>query len=556
MRSVWPFVLILLRQRLWLLLGMGLALLTLVAGIGLLSLSGWFISAAAYAGLVSGAATFNYFLPSAGVRFFALLRIVCRYGDRVVNHDLTFKLLADLRVWFYDKLIPLAPGVVQRQRQADLLNRMVSDIDALDNLYVRVLTPFLMALLVAVIMLGVLHFFNITIAWWVFGMLLASIIVIPLLSAVLSKKAGGALAEQLKALRVTVVESVQNVTEIRLFALLPQYQTRVLQEHNDLLKAQRQLAIVRGLANALVVLMSGFTLWLALYIGVGAVNHHVLNGANLALIALGILAAYEAVMPLPMAFNYLGQTVASAKRVNDLAHQSAPVKFPEQSQQVPADSSVTFDAVSFRYERDLPWVCQALDMQVAAGEKVAIVGPTGVGKSTLLQLLTRSVVAQEGAVLIGGCEVAQLSEADLRQQMTILPQRPHLFSESLRENLLIANPHASEVALWSALETVQLKEFVQSLPEGLETWVGEAGTQFSGGQIRRLALARAILHDAPIWLLDEPTEGLDYRTENQLLDTIMQAAQNKTVLLVTHRLAGVALMDRVIKLGENCGKVQ
>ena len=140
--------------------------------------------------------------------------------------------------------------------------------------------------------------------------------------------------------------------------------------------------------------------------------------------------------------------------------------------------------------------------------------------------------------------------------MTILPQRPHLFSESLRENLLIANPHASDVALWSALETVQLKEFVQSLPQGLDTWVGEAGTQFSGGQIRRVALARAILHDAPIWLLDEPTEGLDYRTENQLLETIMHVAKDKTVLLVTHRLAGVALMDRVIKLGENSGKIQ
>ena len=140
--------------------------------------------------------------------------------------------------------------------------------------------------------------------------------------------------------------------------------------------------------------------------------------------------------------------------------------------------------------------------------------------------------------------------------MTILPQRPHLFSESLRENLLIAHPHASDVALWSALETVQLKEFVQSLPQGLDTWVGEAGTQFSGGQIRRVALARAILHDAPIWLLDEPTEGLDYRTENQLLETIMHVAKDKTVLLVTHRLAGVALMDRVIKLGENSGKIQ
>lgn len=329
-----------------------------------------------------------------------------------------------------------------------------------------------------------------------------------------------------------------------------------MQEHNELLKAQRQLAIVRGLANALVVVMSGATLWLALYIGVGAVSHHALNGANLALIALGVLAAYEAVMPLPMAFNYLGQTVASANRVNELAKQSAPVMFPEQSQQLPADSGIIFNAVSFRYGQDLSWICSALDMQVAAGEKVAIVGPTGVGKSTLLKLLTRSVVAQEGKVLVGGCDSAQLSEADLRQQMTILPQRPHLFSESLRENLLIANPHASEAALWSALETVQLKEFVQSLPQGLDTWVGEAGTQFSGGQIRRVALARAILHDAPIWLLDEPTEGLDCRTENQLLETIMQVAKNKTVLLVTHRLARVALMNRVIKLGENSGKIQ
>ncbi len=524
-------------------------LITITATVGLLALSGWFLSATAFAGLTAvTAGTFNYFFPSVGVRIFAILRTLCRYAERIISHEATFRLLESLRTWFYRQLEPLAPARLMQYRSGDILNRIIADIDALDNLYLRVVSPTIVATLLAFITLVFLWFFDPFLAIVTFICLLGAGFTVPAVAGALGAEAGRKLAGHTSALRIQIVEGIQGLSELLVFGRQRDYLDRIRQENRELLEVQRHMSRVRGFSSALITIVAGFAVVAALYRGAFLVNIGELYGANLALVALTVLVTFDAVMPLPSAYQYLGRTREAGRRMLEIVDAQPVVQFPARSTAQPRQFDLAFDGVSFRYRSEDPPAVADVDFTVKHGERIAILGETGAGKSTLAHLLVRFWDPDDGRIMLGGEDIRGFSEADIRRFVTVVSQQAHMFNASIRDNLLLSRPGAEEEELWNALKAAELFEFVQSLPQGLDTWIGEAGKLISGGQARRLAVARAILHDAPLWVLDEPTEGLDRTVEQRMMRTLFDSTRDRTVLLVTHRLVALQRMDRVLIL--------
>ncbi|CAB1059967.1 Efflux ABC transporter for glutathione/L-cysteine, essential for assembly of bd-type respiratory oxidases =_ CydC subunit [Olavius sp. associated proteobacterium Delta 1] len=533
----------------WMILGTGFGLLAAISAVGLLALSGWFISAAAYAGLaVATAQLFNFFHPGIGVRLFAIGRTLARYAERIVTHDVTFRILQSLRSWFYKHLEPLAPARLMMFRSADVLNRIVADIDALDNLYLRVLSPSLVALVTSILVVTFL---------WIFDPLIALSVAIFLaiagfgVSAVvlhLAGPSGRELAHLISDLRIRVVDALQGLPELLVFGAYPQQIESVKQSNLALLKAQLRMSHIRGLSFALITMFSGLAVLAALYLAVNLVNREALDGTALALVILTVMASFEAILPLPLAYQYLGQTREAGRRLLEIVETEPQVVFPDQSTVADRPFSVSFERVSFRYHKQAPWALHNVDFHIAAGRRVAVIGETGSGKSTLIHLLARFWNPAAGHIRLAENEIYNFSEPDLRRLITAVSQQPHMFNATLKENLLMACPGASDDELLAALNAAQLLEFVNGLPDGLNTWIGEAGQLLSGGQARRVAVARAILHDAPLWVLDEPTEGLDPITEKKLMQALKQQTAERTLLLITHRLTDLDWMDHIVML--------
>ena len=533
----------------WMASGTCFGLIAISATVGLLALSGWFLSAAAHAGmiLVLGQ-NFNYFFPSIGVRIFAILRTLCRYADRIVSHDATFRLLESLRVWFYKHLEPLAPSRLMEFRSGDILDRIVGDIDALDNLYLRVISPSVVALFLTLAVTIFLRQFDPLIALIALAGLVAAGGVLPALAGTLGAQTGKRLAGHLSRLRTDIVDGFQGLAELLVFDRDPSHLSALGADNLKLLRDQRKMAHIQGACAAAVTLLAGCAVILCLYRGALLVNRGELDGAALAMIALAVLGAFDAVMPLPAAYPFLGRTREAGRRLLDIVDASPAVAFPERSAGILRDHRVAFQHVGFRYRAELPAVLTDVDFSIAPGQRVAILGQTGVGKSTLASLLARFRDPDHGRILVGESDIREMSEEDLRSTVVLVSQQAHLFNTSIRENLLLARPDAAETEIWDALDAVQLSQFVRSMPDGLDTWIGEAGKLVSGGQARRLTVARAVLRDAPIWVLDEPTEGLDGITEKSMLRTLRELTAGRTVILITHRLAELYHMDSILIL--------
>jgi ATP-binding cassette subfamily C protein CydC len=533
----------------WMILGTGCGLLAMICAIGLLALSGWFIAAAAYAGLtVATAQLFNFFHPSIGVRMFAIGRTLARYAERIVTHDVTFRILQSLRSWFYIHLEPLAPARLALFRSADVLNRIVADIDALDNLYLRVLSPSVVALLTSILAVGFLGLLDPLMALSVAMFLVIAGIGVPAIVLRLAGSSGHELSHQISSLRIRIVDALQGLPELLVFGAYARQIDRVKQSNLALLKVQLRMSHIRELASALITVFSGLAVLAALYLAVNLVNRAALDGAVLALVILAVMASFEAVLPLPLAYQYLGQTREAGRRLLEIVETEAQVVFPDRSVPLERQLSMRFENVCFRYHEQSPWALSNVDFHIPAGRRVAVIGETGSGKSTLIHLLARFWDPVSGQIRLGDTEICNFSEADLRRLISVVSQQPHMFNATLKENLLLARPGASEAELLAALDTVQLLEFVTGLPDGLNTWIGEAGQGLSGGQARRVAVARAILHNAPLWVLDEPTEGLDPITEKNMMQALRRQAAGRTLLLITHRLTDLDWMDQILML--------
>lgn len=543
MRALLPYLALYKRHKWLLSLGVALAIVTLLASIGLLTLSGWFLSASAVVG-VAGVYSFNYMLPAAGVRGAAIIRTAGRYFERLVSHDATFRVLEHLRVFAFSKLLPLSPAGLARFRQGELLNRLVADVDTLDHLYLRVISPLVGALVViAVVTLG-LSWLDVTLALTLGGIMLGTLLLLPPLFYRAGKPTGEALTHYRASYRQQLTAWLQGQAELTLFGASDRYRDEMEASELAWHEAQRRQAGLTALSQAVMLLISGVAVVLMLWMAAGGVGGNDAPGALIALFVFCALAAFEALAPVTGAFQHLGQVIASARRVTQIVEQKPDVTFPDASQSAPENVALALNDVAFRYPGQTEPALRGITLDISAGEHVALLGRTGCGKSTLLQLLTRAWDVSTGAITLNGERIETFSEAALRAAMSVVPQRVHLFSATLRDNLLLAAPEARDEALRAVLERVGLEKLLEG--SGLNAWLGEGGRQLSGGELRRLAIARALLHNAPLLLLDEPTEGLDAETEKQILDLLAEVAKEKTMLMVTHRLQGLMRFDRII----------
>jgi len=519
-------------------LGILLAVIALLASIALLTLSGWFLAACSLAG-AAGLYSFNYMLPAAGVRGAAIVRTAARYAERIVSHDGTFRILERLRVFTFSKLIPLSPGALAGFRQGDLLNRLVADVDTLDHLYLRLLSPLLGALIAIAAVTLFLGWLNWPLALMLGGAMLLTLLLLPPLFYRLGQKKGEALIRLRSHYRSQLTTWLQSQAELRIYGAARRFRDRLDKTEIQWLQAQRDRAALVGLSQALLTVITGAIAVAMLWLGAGWFSHD----ASLALFLFCALAAFEALAPVGSAFLHLGEVLASAARVNEIITQKPSVIFPAANRQATQGVRLSLHNVSFRYDNGFT-ALQGISLDIAQGEHLALLGSSGCGKSTLLQLLTRAWDPQKGNVIFNGRPLSEWDETALRQATSVVTQRIHLFSATLRDNLLIAAPHRTDEELILMLQKVGLQQLLND-PEGLDAWLGEGGRQLSGGELRRLGLARALLHDGCLLLLDEPTEGLDAQTEHQILALLREAACGKTMILVTHHPQGLQHFDRI-----------
>lgn len=542
MRDLLPYLKLYKKHWFGLSLGMLLAFLTLAASIGLLTLSGWFISAASVAGLTIARETFNYMLPGAGVRGAAMARTAGRWGERVVSHNATFKLLTDLRIFFFEKLSPLIPGRVSTMRDADVLNRLVADVDAMDHVYLRLISPVIIGIFGILSLTAVLAFFD-----WHLAMLLGSVLTVmllvwPVLFYKLGKKNGAHLTHRKAELRIATLDWLQGYSELSIFGAEERYRNLILDKQKQLLSNQFVNANLTGMASGLLMLANGLTLVMMLWFAADGVGGRAPD-PWIALFAFATMASFEILMPIAGAFQYLGQTLTSARRLNEVILAKPDVVFPQQSSREDKPLDIEFNKISFAYPDGQQKVLNDLSLSLPLGSKTAVVGQTGSGKSTLIQLLCRYWDVNQGEVSIGGASLKDWGESDLRSAITVVSQRVDVLNGTLRDNLLMAAPDATDEQLADILTQVDLGGLLEE--PGLSAWLGDGGRQLSGGEKRRIGIARALLRDAPILLLDEPTEGLDKRTEQKVMALFNQHFANKTVVFITHRLIELENMDNI-----------
>ena len=549
MRALLPFLRLFKFAKLPLFLGLVLMITGLASSIGLLTTSGWFLAATAIAGLGT---LFNFFYPSASVRGLAIGRTLFRYFEKLVTHDATFRILAKLRVQVFEKIIPLSPGVLNRYRNSDLLNRLVSDVDTLDSLYLRLIAPFITAIFVILAMCIGLSFVNAPLALGLGVSLLLLVFVIPTVFYQLGKKFGDKLVHSRALYRTQFLEFIQAQAELLLFNAEDKLKDNMAKTEANWQADQQKEANLSGFSTALSLFLNGLIiaamLWFSSQAEFGNDEYRM---AFIALFTFAALASFEILMPLGSAFLHIGQVIASAERVTDIIEQQPLVTFNGKAEfDQNAITLIEAKDLSFTYPERQNRALENLNLTIQKGKKVAILGKTGSGKSTLLQLLVRNYDANQGELFLAGKPIADYSEDTLRSQFCFLTQRVHVFSDTLRQNLQFASAvNISDEKMIEVLNQVGLGKLLEQ-EQGLDIWLGDGGRPLSGGEQRRLGLARILLNDAPILLLDEPTEGLDRETERQILRLILAHAENKTLIIVTHRLTAIEQFDELCVIDE------
>ncbi len=529
-------------------LAVALGALTIASNIGLLGMAAYLISASALKPLLLALT-----LPIYAVRLAGVVRAGSRYAERLTGHSLTFHLLERLRTLVYQRMVPLAPGLAASQRSGDLLSRLVADVDELQHIYLRVVGPFLVAGLVAALTSGVFALFSPVLAWTALAFLAVTGVVVPLLAHRLSRGLGERQPAARAELNMHVVDGIQGVQDVLAFGLEAELARRIAATDGVLASAQRRMAAISAVEQGLRDFATSLAVWAILLLAIPLVGSQHIGGVYLAFLALVMLASFEAIQPLPAALQFSGRALAAGRRVFDVVDAVPRVTDPDVP--LPSDAStpaggraLTFDHVSFAYEPDSPPVLTDVSFSVPAGRRVAVVGPSGAGKSTILRLAVRFGDCARGSVLLDGEDVRRYALRDLRAQIGVVAQDTYVFNSSIAANLRLGSPQADDAQLWHALELAQLAGRVRALPQGLDTLVGEQGQRLSGGERQRLAIARVLLQNPPVLLLDEPTANLDTVTESALLDALDVLMRGRTTLVMTHRLRRMERMDEILVL--------
>ncbi|NTV63127.1 MAG: thiol reductant ABC exporter subunit CydD, partial [Oscillochloris sp.] len=503
---------------------------TVGSSVGLMATSAFLIAQSA---LMPSIALLN--VPIVGVRFFGIARGLFRYAERYVSHRATFQLLAGVRSWFFATVEPLAPaGLIDRQG-GDLLARAVGDVETLEQLYLRVLSPPLVALLVALLTAGILLAFGARLALALLAVQLLAGVLLPLLIRRFSRHPAGVAVAERAGLLATLVEAIQGMPDLLALGAEQALLARVRGQSAALALAQERLAGLRGLANGLVGLLSQLAALAVLLLAIPLVRGGQIDGVYLALLALTSVASFEALTPLATALQSLELSLAAARRLFAIADTPAQIAHEPERSPAPQDAAVEFAGVSFTYPgADRP-VLRDVRTRVAPGQRLLIVGPSGIGKSTLTSLLLRFWEGYTGSIRVGGHDLRAYRAEDVRRMIGVVAQETHLFQGTVLDNLRLARPEASEAEIALACRRARFDQVLARLPESYATWLGERGVGLSGGERQRLAIARALLKDAPILVLDEPTAHLDAEAEREVLAALAELQQGRTTLLISHR---------------------
>ncbi len=532
---------------LWALAGAAfLGAATVGSGVGLMATSAWLIATAALHPALG-----DLQVAIVGVRFFGLARGVLRYVERLAAHSLTFRLLTRIRVWFYRRLEPLVPAGLARLHSGDLLTRAVSDVESLEGFYVRALAPPLVAVVTAVGLAVFLAQFAFSVSAVASGWLLVCGLATLVAGWRLGRRSGRRLSAARAELGRAVVELVQGLPDLTAAGRCREAAGRVETAGVRVSRAAGRHAMWEAGLGASVVLGAGLGVCGTVWLAVSRPSPAGIDGVAVAVMALTVLAVFEAVETLPAAGLWFETQREALERILEVTGAEATVRDPGQPVRIPVPLPPTEPALRcrdlrFTYPGGGRSALDGLDLEVGVGERVAVVGPSGAGKSTLLALLLRLFEGWSGCLEIGGVDVRATAQEELRRSLAVLEQGTHLFSATVRENLLLGRPDADEADLWRVLEITGLAAEVRAMPDGLETWVGEQGLTLSGGQRRRLVMARTALREAPLLLLDEPTAGLDRVTEASILAGLEALARGRTSLTVTHRLLEMQRYDAIL----------
>lgn len=537
----------------WMILAALMGFFTVGSGIGLMMTSSFIIASAAIQTPI-----YQLQVAIVGVRFFGISRGVFRYLERYIYHEVTFKLLAKFRVWFFKSLEPLIPSKKKDLTSGDLLSRSIEDIESLEHIFVRVISPPFVFVAVTILMFTLLNLFNVKYAVIFITTFVLSAIGIPALTYFLSHKLGGQIIKLKSHLKIIAVDSVQGLPELIVYGQIQKWKNIFTEIEDELLQSERKMNLIQSLHEVLTGLAMNITVAIMLYAAIPDVTNKLLNGVYLSVITIGIMASFEIVFQIPLAFQYLTKSVEAGKRLleitesnqmNFLSHipnlENHQITYREIETKQLKKYNLRVCDVIFSYDGHKK-ALDKISFEVKEREKIAIVGASGSGKSALVNVICKLWNYDYGEILIGDINYKYISPEKVREIISVVPQNVHLFTGTILENLLISNENASEYEINEALKKSELYEFVQNLPEKLNTHIGELGKKLSGGEVKRLGIARAILRNSPIIIFDEVTSHLDSVTEKNILNMIEQISKEKSILFITHRLNQMEMFDEIL----------
>ncbi|HZW00174.1 MAG TPA: thiol reductant ABC exporter subunit CydC [Candidatus Deferrimicrobium sp.] len=540
----------------WLALGGLLGVIAIGSNVALMGLSAYLISKAAIATSVAELA-----LAITGVRVLAISRAGFRYLERYTTHRAMFRILTTIRAWFYAAVEPLAPARLVHVRSGDLMTRLVNDVDAMEEFYVRVLVPPFVAAVVVTITSAIYGLFDALMGLLLLAFLVLTGVVLPLASRWLSREPARMVAALRGDTGALIVDGLLGAADLVALDADGRHRQRLLSRAGELDAARRRLGVIEGVSDALGGLFAALAGLCILVLAIPLVTAGEVEGVFLAALPLAAIAAFEAVQPLSRSLQLLDTTRASARRLFEIVDTPPPVtdaipsrRPPEQvvtsppMATDPTPPAIDIRGLSFRYAPDEPWVLRDVDLHIGAGERVALVGPSGCGKSTLLALLLRFWDYEQGSLCVAGHELREMGQDVVRAGLAVVPQDIHLFDATIRDNLAVADGDASDAEMEAACRIAQLHDAIAALPAGYDTVVGENGVRLSGGERRRLAIARAILKGAPVVVLDEATADLDATTQAALWTALDPWLAGRTVLVMAHEPPNGARVGRVVEL--------
>lgn len=547
MKNFWRLLRLSYEYRWWMALAAFTGFLTIGSSIGLLMTSAYIITKAALHPSVG-----ELQVAIVGVRFFGIARGIFRYAERLISHNITFKLLAKFRVWFYKSIEPLAPAGLSNFRSGDLLARMVSDVESLEHVYIRVIFPPFVAILITALMWTLFGIFNVMFSVIITLALAVAGVAVPVFTAKINKVIGERFIEVRSKLKTLSVDLAHGLTELIVYGKEKEFSNEINSLNKEYNKLQFRMSFIDGLNEGLILFVLNLTIIGIMLVGIPQINIGALSGIDLAVMIVGAMASFEAVLPIPTMAQHFESSMRAANRIFEITDKTPSVLNSENPVVNVKSYDLEFKNVSFSYSEGNDSALRNVSFSLPEKKKIAIVGASGSGKSTLLNLTARFYDVTKGAILLGETDIKRIDIEVLRRQFSHVSQSTHIFAGTVEDNLRVGNPEATTEEMTTALIKANVYDTFFEKHNGLKTWLGEGGSKISGGERQRLAIARAILKDAPILVFDEPTANLDSENEQKIIKTILNISEEKSLLFITHRLVSLSEFDEILvmKKGE------